>query len=197
MLSGGVLYDLSVHPEDVLSLFRAAREAKGDSFGDACHAWLQRYVRFEVMVLAGETRRARACSRSPGTILSLDYDAPEHASEQHRAYREHLEHFRIPPGRRHLARGAAAPSSSATSCRSRSSTKPVASSSSPSRIRLRGRPKLHRNRRSARDRARHGAPSPHEPLRQGLHQSPRGSERRAGRVGGQGLQPAPPHILER
>jgi DNA-binding CsgD family transcriptional regulator len=128
VLRPGTLSALEISPAEVLQLFRSAREAKGDAFSDACFSWLQRYVRFDVMLLAGAPREklsfgqaltrgvdARAIFESyakvahldalspyllanPGTACSLDQDAPELASEQHRPFREHLERFHIRHG---------------------------------------------------------------------------------------------------
>lgn len=128
MLRPGTLPALEIRPDDVLSLFRSAREAKGDAFTDACFAWLQRHVRFEIMVLAEAPKDklsfgqaltrgidARAVFESyaavahldalsprllarPGHVCSLDWDAPECAGERHRPLREHLERFRISHG---------------------------------------------------------------------------------------------------
>lgn len=125
VLCRGALPAIPILPSDVLQLFRAAREAEGDAFSRACFDWLQRYVHFDVMVLAGAPKEkpsfgqaltqgvdARAVFESyakvahldtlsqrlladPGAIGALDWDAPELASELHRPFREHLERFRI------------------------------------------------------------------------------------------------------
>jgi DNA-binding CsgD family transcriptional regulator len=41
-----------ISSEDLLHLFRTAREAQGEAFRDACFDWLQRYVGFDVLLLA-------------------------------------------------------------------------------------------------------------------------------------------------
>jgi DNA-binding CsgD family transcriptional regulator len=119
---------LAILPADVLALFRRAREAQGTTFGAACFEWLRRYVRFDALLVSvapkanlsfGQTlshgldERALfesyakvahldALSRylitHPGTVRSLDIDAPEHATERHRPYREHLERFELSHG---------------------------------------------------------------------------------------------------
>lgn len=128
MLRPGALPALQISPADVLQLFRSAREARGEAFTDACFDWLQRYVRFDIMGLAWAPKDkpsfgqaltrgldARAVFESyakvahldaltprllanPGSVISLDCDAPELASEQHRPLREHLERFQIRHG---------------------------------------------------------------------------------------------------
>ena len=128
MLRPGTLPALEILPADVLQLFRSAREARGDAFSDACFDWLQRYVRFDIMALAWAPKDkpsfgqaltrgidARAVFESyaavahldtltprlltnPGSVCSLDCDAPELASERQLPLREHLERFQIRHG---------------------------------------------------------------------------------------------------
>lgn len=43
---------LNISSEALLHLFRTAREAQGDAFRDACFDWLQRYIAFDVLLLA-------------------------------------------------------------------------------------------------------------------------------------------------
>jgi DNA-binding CsgD family transcriptional regulator len=128
VLRPGALPALEISPTDVLHLFRSAREAKGDAFSDACFEWLERFLRFDVMVLAAAPKEklsfgqaltrgvdARAVFESyakvahldavgprllatPGTACSLDGDAAELEGEPCRPFREHLERFEIRHG---------------------------------------------------------------------------------------------------